>query len=183
MCNTNIHDELIDIGESKCPLCDELLTKGNTSSDLCCEEPRIVDISGIQVCINCGIVHPCISKSDYIDFYKNVYRIRRKSIYIRRYHIENIMNYLLVKHRIELTWNQRDKIYRVFEEIGYILPQINNNRKRMISTKYIIKRILEMMDLSCNIPVTQSKRTLAFYNRYWSQIMTLIGDKIENIVK
>ena len=86
-------------------------------------------------------------KSDYIDFYENLYKIRRKSIYIRKYHIENSLNNLLLDQGVELTYNQRDRIYKIFEQIGYILPQINENRRRIISIKYILKKILDMMNL------------------------------------
>ena len=182
MCDTKIHDDLITINESECPYCDELLVKGNIITNFCCENPEIRDIDGIQVCTDCGLVHSCLSKSDYIDFFENVYRIRRKSIYIRKYHIENIMNDLLLNQGVELTYDQRARIYKVFEHIGHILPQINGNRKRIISIRYILHNILEMMNLSYNIDITKSKRTLAFYHEYWTKIMSLIGDKIESII-
>ena len=182
MCDTTIHNELININEPTCPFCDKLLIKGDTTADQCCDNQQIDDINGIQVCIDCGLVHSCLSKSDYIDFFENVYRIRRKSIYIRKYHIENIMNDLLLNQGVELTYDQRARIYKVFEHIGHILPQINGNRKRIISIRYILYNILEMMNLSYNIDITKSKRTLAFYNRYWNQVMALIGDKIRSII-
>ena len=34
---------------------------------------------------------------------------------------------------------------RIFSEIGKILPQINNERKRMISVNFILAKILKMM--------------------------------------
>ena len=34
-----------------------------------------------------------------------------------------------------------------------------------------------------NIPISKSKKTLAFYNQYWSEIMSLIGDKILAILQ
>ena len=61
MCSKTIHDELIDIEESECPYCNELLIKGDTSSGLCCDNERIEDIDGMQVCISCGLVHCTIT--------------------------------------------------------------------------------------------------------------------------
>ena len=182
MCDTTIHCELIDMEEPECRYCNELLIKGDISSVSCCNNERIEDIDGIRVCFSCGLVHCTISKSDYIDFYENVYKIRRKSIYIRKYHIENSLNNLLLDQGVELTYDQRDRIYKIFEQIGYILNQIDGNRKRIISIKYILKKILDMMDLKYHIPITKSKRTLAFYNEYWTKIMALIGNKIEAII-
>ena len=177
-----IHNDLITINESECPFCYKQLVKGNVMTNFCCDNPEIGDVDGILVCHDCGLVHSCISKSEYIDFFENMYCILRKSVYIRKYHVENTLNDLLVNHKINVTQIRRNQIHKIFKEIGYILPQINENRKRMISTKYIIMKILEMMSLSYYIPITKSKQTLAFYNKYWSQIMTLIGDKIESII-
>ena len=183
MCDTNIHNDLIDIYESECPYCHELLIKGNTTPSFCCEEQHIDEVSGIRVCRNCGSVHGCISEPDYIDFYLNAYRIRRTSIYMRKYHIENTLNELLHNHMIEeLTYNQRTRVYKIFNEIGYIIHHINGNRKRIINIKYILTKIFDLMKISYNIPITQAKKTSTFYNTYWLQIMTLIGDKIRSII-
>ena len=38
------------------------------------------------------------------------------------------------------------------------------------------------MNTTYEIPVTKSGKTLAFYNKYWVQIMALIGHKIEAII-
>ena len=182
MCDGNIHNELISMDEFECPFCNEFLIKGNISYDSCCDSSHIVEIQGMDVCIECGLVINSISKSDYIEFYENLFRIRRKSIYIRKYHIENSLKNLLVKYNIELTYNQRDKIYKIFEQIGYILPEINVTRKRIINITYIIKKILEMMNSTYEIPITKSIKTLDFYNKYWDKIMTIIGNKIESII-
>ena len=182
MCDKSIHDDLIYMDEPECPFCNELLIKDTSSSDLCCEDSQIVEVGGMQVCISCGSVYNSISKSDYIEFYENLFRIRRKSIYIRKYHIENLLNDLLVNQGVELTCNQRTQIYKIFELIGFVTNQINENRKRIISVKYLLKRIFDMMDIKYNIPVTKSIRTLAFYNAYWEKIMTIIGDKIISIL-
>ena len=179
----NIHNDLINMGESVCPYCDQILiTESNNEAIPCCEDQYIVNNGNVNICLKCGSVHSYNNEPEFIDFYENVYKIRRKSVYIRKYHIENIMNDLLINQRVELTHNQRDRIYKEFEEIGAILHEVNGNRKRMISTKYIMKKILEMMGLPYNIPITKSKRTLSFYRQYWTKIMALIGDKIETII-
>ena len=182
MCDKLIHDELMYMEESECPFCTELLIKSDISSDSCCEDSQIVEIQGMRVCVSCGLILSSISKSDYIEFYENLFRIQRKSIYIRKYHIENSLNNLLLNYGVELTYNQRDRIYKIFEQIGYILSQINGNRKRIININFIIKKILEMMNSTYEIPVTKSIKTLDFYNKYWAQIMAIIGNKIEAII-
>ena len=181
ICNNNIHNELIAINQDKCPFCEKLLIHGNNELDKCCLDCKIEDINGIYTCISCGLVNGVVYKSAFFDFYENMYKIIRKSIYIRKYHIENLINNLLVNQGVELTHKQRTKIYKIFELIGFVTNQINENRKRIISVKYLLQRIFDMMDIKYNIPITKSKRTLNFYNAYWEKIMTLVGDQIHSI--
>ena len=182
ICSHQIHDDLKQMEESVCPFCDQLLVEGDKAADLCCAEPDIDNNNGMNVCLNCGLVHYYDIVNEFIDFHENMHKIHRKSVYQRKYHIETILNGLLVNQRVELTHNQRDRIYNVFVEIGNILGEVNGPRKRIISVKYLLQRICDMMDIKYNIHVTKSIRTLNFYNAYWEKIMTLIGDKIESIL-
>ena len=53
----------------------------------------------------------------------------------------------------------------------------------MISVNFIMRKIFKMIGIPYkNIPISKSKKTLAFYDQYWSNIMSLIGDKIKSIV-
>ena len=184
ICNPQIHDELIQMEESICPYCDQLLVEGDKAADLCCSEPEVDNNNGINVCRNCGSVHGYDYVNEYIDFYDNMYRIHRKSVYQRKYHIEYALNRICYGNRIELTLNQRDRIYKAFTEIGVILHSVNGTRKRMIAN--IMRRIFKMMGIPCKkIPITKSKKNiyLAFYDQYWASIMSLIGDKIKTIIE
>ena len=76
-------------------------------------------------------------------------------------------------------------MFKVFEEIGKILPQVNGKRKRMISLNFILSKIFKMMGLPYKkIPISKSKKTLAsyMYQQYWIDVMCLIGKKIKSIV-
>ena len=54
----------------------------------------------------------------------------------------------------------------------------------MISINYILRHALQLMGLPYDkIPISKSKKTLAFYDQYWVKIMTLIGDKIKTIIQ
>ena len=44
------------------------------------------------VCINSGQVHDEYFAPEYVDFYENRHKIRKKSLYHRKYHIINVMN-------------------------------------------------------------------------------------------
>ena len=170
MCDEYLHDELITIGESICFLCNGLLDKGNADIEQCCDTPNI-EVFDCIMCTNCGVIRSYCFDTEFVDFYQNIYRIRRKSIYCRKYHIENTFNDLQIDHGLILSCSQRDRIQKAFAVIGTILDTININRRRMISTRYIILKMLEMMNLSFDkIPITKSKRTLKYYNEYWDKI-------------
>ena len=184
MCDKNIHNDLISLNEISCPFCGELMIKERISSDFnCCLNKNIEEVDGHRICIVCGVVHSYICESDFIDFYMNMYKFRRTSVYIRKYHIENKLNKLLINKEIkQLTYNQRHKIYKIFDKIGEIIHKINENRKRIINIKFILIKIFDMMGIEYNIPVTQSRKTLIYYNEYWMKIINMIGYKIKLII-
>ena len=179
VCNNGIHDELKKNNENICPFCEKILIYGNNELDKCCLDCKIEDIDGSYTCINCGLVDSCVYKTPFFDFYENMYKINRKSIYIRKYHIEKIINNLL---DVQLSLKQRTQIYKIFELIGFILKQINIKRKRIISVKYLLQKIFDMMNIKYNIFFIKSIKTLNFYNNYWNEIMRLIGNDIKSIL-
>ena len=53
----------------------------------------------------------------------------------------------------------------------------------MISVNFIMRKIFKMMGIPFeNIPISKSKKTLAFCDKYWKHIMLLIGNKIKFII-
>ena len=182
-CNSVIHDELKNMMEFTCPFCDQQLVEVDEVVELCCDEQKLENIDGMNTCVTCGSVLGNVFVNEYFDFYENMYKIRKKSTYHRKYHIENVMNSISFENNTELTHGQRDRIYKVFVEIGTIIPLVNRNRKRMISIKYIIKQLFKMLGLPYNdINVTKSKKTLKYYKQYWEKVQSLIGDRIQSII-
>ena len=190
-CNSKIHDEFRNMGEFNCPFCDIKLEDSDEKPqdrlakyDLCCDCQDIINNDGMIVCRSCGIVQGYETAREYVDFYENKYRMKRKSVYYRKYHINNVLTDLSLKYRITFSVVQKNTIMELFSVIGKILSQINGERKRMISVNFILAKILKMMKLPYSyVKVTKSKKTLAFYNKYWANIMSLIGDKINNITQ
>ena len=151
--------------------------------DVCCDCQDIINNDGMIVCRSCGIVQGYEPAREFIDFYDNRHRIRRKSVYHRKYHINDILMRISMNHKIEISVENRTKIMRIFDEIGKILPQMNGERKRMISLNFILRQVLRMMGLSFNkIPISKTKKTLASYQQYWDQIILLIGDRMKGII-
>ena len=187
-CEIGIHEAFIELKQNICPFCkqpseDEKKCDIIEEYYLCCDCREIVINNGYIVCKNCGIVQGYKKAKEFINFYENLYRIRRKSIYHRKYHLNNILMEMSLKQNIKFSIEQRNKILRIFYEIGVILDQIKGVRKRMISLSFILVQVLRMMDLPFNkIQISKSKRTLNSYQEYWEKIMILIGDKIKGII-
>ena len=182
-CNQDLHQGLIQDGEVICPFCCKQLQDPSTVQEHCCDNEDIISDLGYLICLNCGQVHGPDIVPEYIDFYENMHKIRRKSIYQRKYHLENVITNICLKERIEITRCQIQLICRIFDEIGRVLSQVDNSRKRMISCKFILRQVFKMMGIPYQkIQITKSKRTLASYKKYWMSTMDLISDKIEMII-
>ena len=187
-CEIGIHEAFIELKQNICPFCKQPLEDEKKCDIieeyyLCCDCREIVINNGYIVCKNCGIVQGYKKAKEFINFYENLYRIRRKSVYHRKYHLNNILMDIGIKYNITFSVEQKNKIMRIFSEIGKILPQTNGERKRMISLNFILIQVLKMMSLPFDkIPISKSKRTLNSYQQYWTQIMLLIGDEIKGII-
>ena len=169
--------------EVVCPFCNKQISKHTKKTEQCCDEPFTVTDNTI-VCKKCGTVQGYKPLIEYVEFHQNKHRFRRKSIYQRKYHIENIMNNIAVKNGFQITVKNRDKILRIFDEIGKVVKSVNVDRKRMININFMLKQIFKMLDLPFEkVKTSKSKKTLQSYEQYWKDIKTLIIDEINTIVK
>ena len=82
------------MGEFTCPLCDKQLENYMCvqNDDSCCDNKELINDNGKNVYKNCGKVYGYDIASEFIDFYENMNKIKRKSVYHRKYHTENILN-------------------------------------------------------------------------------------------
>ena len=186
-CNKDIHDELKESGEISCPFCDEKLASNEKTRlvkyELCCDCQDVINKDGMLVCLSCGIVQGYNIASEYVDFYENRHKFKRKSVYHRGYYVNNVLLNFEEKYNIKISNCQKQKIDAIYVEIGKVLNEVNGTRKRMISVNFIMRKIFKMMGIPYkNIPISKSKKTLAFYDRYWTKIMFLIGDNIKSII-
>ena len=156
-CNIDLHNEILESGELTCPFCNESLDKPKINHNyLCCESENIINDNGKIVCSNCGTLQGYEYVKEYIDFHKNYHKMKRKSVYHRKYHINNKLLDIKQKHNIVLSYQDQIKIRKIFSEIGKITNQINNGRKRLISINFILIQILKNMDLPFeNIPISK----------------------------
>ena len=183
-CNKDIHDELKE-SEVVCPFCDEKIEDSNKKpkDDECCDNQEVITTDGMQVCRSCGVVQGYNYAKEYVDFYENRHRFIRKSVYNRKYHVNNNILKIQEKYGIELSNSQKNKIDSIYVAIGNVINDVNCTRKRMISINFIMRKIFKMIGIPFeNIPISKSKKTLDFYDKYWASIMSLIGDKIKSII-
>ena len=118
-CNSLLHDELKETGNIVCPFCDFQLTyvkQKPLKNDLCCDCQDIINDYGKLVCQSCGIVQGYNHVKEYVDFHENRHRFIRKSVYHREYHINNKLLDIKQKCQIILTYQQQNKIDRVFTD-------------------------------------------------------------------
>ena len=149
----------------------------------CCENQNIRDISGQLTCIHCGQVIGEDFKTEYINFHANLFKIYKKTVYNRKYHLSHTLDKIILQCKVPISCSNSFKIHKIFVEINKILPQINGKRKRIISLKYLLHRILQLMKIdSSQIELTKSKKTMKLYNVYWDKIMDIIGPKIMHII-
>ena len=113
----------------------------------CCENPILIGDRHI-VCKNCGTIDGTRVVNEYVDFYESRYRIRKKSIYHRKNHIENTINDLVYVRCIDIPYELQQKILKIFQTIEPVIAQMNGYRKKMIDTKCIISQVMKLANFS-----------------------------------
>ena len=99
------------------------------------------------MCINCGQVYDYLTADEYVDFYENRHKIRKGSLYHRKYHI-NVMNDIAQKNNIQIGYYNRENIPRIFKLIDRVSPEVNDiGRKRLISVNFIIKQLFDILGI------------------------------------
>ena len=145
-CNSDIHDYLKE-SEVVCPFCDEKIEDSNKKpkDDECCDNQEVITTDGMQVCRSCGVIQGYTYVKEYVDFNENRHRFIRKSVYNRKYHVNNNILKIQEKYGIELSNSQKNKIDSIYVAIGNVINDVNCTRKRMISINFIMRKIFKMM--------------------------------------
>ena len=103
MCNKEVHELLFQEDNIvSCIFCNkQIQDPGKPKRYFCCSSMDIIK-DGYLVCKNCGQVHDEYYASEYVDFYENRYKIRKKSVHHREFHIINVMNDIAQKNNIQI---------------------------------------------------------------------------------
>ena len=165
--------------EDICPFYNEQLTDIKSVETKCCDRTNIT-VAGFKIVYtNCGLMHGFKSANEFVDFYENRYRIRKKSVYHRKYHILGAMNDIVQKNNIQIGYYNREKIPRIFRLIDQISPEVNIGRKRMIPVNFILKQLFDILGMKYKFfPLTRSKKTLKYYSKWPGRVYALIKDDI-----
>ena len=140
-CTIELHVELSQ-NCINCPFCNHQISDYHTDKQSnCCPQPDITEDYSRLLCINCGQITGDLFKNNYIDVYENMYKIRKKSVYIRKYHIINVLNEIGLSNKKPIPSFVFNNVLKMFDKIKNILPQINEQHKRIISVKCIIHRL------------------------------------------
>ena len=81
-------------------------------------------LDGYLVCINCGQVHDYLTADEYVDFYENRHKIRKRSVYHRKYHIINVMNDIA---QIEIELIQVYSSHKNKEDVKLLQSVVGSN--------------------------------------------------------
>ena len=178
MCNKEIHELLIQEGQVNCIFCNkQIQDPGKPRRYFCCDSLRLIK-DKLLVCKNCGQVHDYLTADEYVDFYENRHKIKRKSVYHRKYHILNVINDIAQNNNIQVGYYNREKILRIFRLIDQVTPQVNNfRRKRLIRVNFIIKQLFDILGVEYKI-----KNTPRYYENWWEREYSLIKADISCLV-
>jgi len=138
-----------------------------------------------RVCNQCGQMFPYDYVKPFIDFYENRHLYHKKSYYIRKYHIENVIWKLTKTCGVDISYKNNKKIFRILELLNDS-PDLTSKTKRLISMNYLICYCLKLLNdkkNSSKIHITKNKRTLRYYTDFVNQFYNLHRDKIEKIIK
>ena len=127
MCTEEIHQMLIHEEDSVICIfcCKQIQDLGKPKRYFCCSNMKLVK-DGCLVCINCGQVYDYLTANEYVYFYENRHKIRKKSVYHRKYHIVNVVNDVAQKNNIQIGYYNRENILRIFKLIDRVSPEVNN---------------------------------------------------------
>ena len=147
----------------------------------CCDDENIENVNSFNTCLNCGeVVGYTTFNNDYIDFHDNILNMRTKSVYKRFYYVENCLNRFFLNGLI-LSYKNKAMIYKIFDLIDITMLKLNYDIKKPISINYILNMLFKMMGIKYDIEINKPKKTLIYYNKYWNDVMSLIGDQIHDI--
>ena len=133
----------------------------------------------MNTCINCGLIDGYIFLNNYINVYENLFKIKRKSVYYRKYHLNNIINDIEKKNNKQINNIIRKKILKAFN----IINKTETIKKRIINLRFILNKLFKLMELDLNSNFkTKNKKTLNNYEKFWVKVEEMVGDELKSVL-
>lgn len=152
-CDKSVHFYLNQENYIECPFCYKQIQNSNPIKSTCCNNMEITNNGSCFICKQCSSVHGYQTAREYIDFYENRYRIKRKSVYNRKYHLQNKIISLVELNNIQIPYHTHKKIFDIFAVIDRVLPMVNNKtRKRLIKIDFILNKLFFLLNFKLKIP-------------------------------
>lgn len=114
---------------------------------------------------------------------KKKHLIRKKSIYNRKYHLQNKILDIICTKNIQISHKQQKQILDVFEKIDKVLLLVHcKGRKRLIKIDFILNKLFDKLKIPIKLGQKDSKQISLFYKQYWNKINSLCGEEIQSIL-
>ena len=166
-CYSNILKNLNDGLDIYTPILEKIpLKKPEKLSCENCGNKHFFKDQGFRFCKKCFHSIGRVFIKDYTT--KDRCHFQKKSVYKRSYHIQNRLDEIRNKYRLNIEPEDYFKLKSDLEKLDRKINVINlkHERKRMINISYLIKRILEKYDdfEADKIELNISDETLEFYD-------------------
>ena len=141
-----------------------------------CKKKEFFDIYfGQRICCECGVLNGHVLGLYDVKDYDRVH-YKKKSVYYRKYYF-NKKIYQISKI-INLSDEEKCKLYNRLMSFNLFISKCNQNysRNRMISTNYVIKKILVEINIEKSKKMNNkiSLKTLEKYDRWWEYYKELL---------
>ena len=144
-----LHDYFVEeMEEIDCPFCFGRLVERERRAIVCCpkSDDRIIG-EGVLTCVTSGKTKGCIYVlGHYLDFFENMRKLRSKSVYDRKYCVDEVFIELSEKGFIQLYGNVKNKIRAILSLLDSVSDY--EGRKRLVKMSFLV----EMMKIRNVIP-------------------------------
>ena len=136
----------------------------------CCAKSNDCTNEGIVTCRSCGQTKGCeYVLGHYFDFYEYMYEFRNKSVYARKYTVDAVLIELSDKGFVLLDGAAKAKVRCILSLVDNV-SDYEENRKRLVKIPFLVKKILELLDVENTISdiaiAANRRRSEAYWNRF-----------------
>ena len=147
---------------------ENIIPQNNTLTPQCCNSMRIINDNNTFVYISCGQIKEYEYIYEPIDFYRDLYRLNRKSRYRRKYYVMYFIQ-LFMKTINNLNTMKLKSFFYFFKLVEAKFKEIYPNSCRFIKLKFIFFKILQYMNIEYyyTFKTKLTKKILNKYNQIW----------------